>query len=524
MSNPDDQSQNGELYQIEQIRDVEERAKAQLPSGTLMRAAGAAAAVIAMSLLQTKPDNVSSLILAGPGDNGGDAFEVAHLLALQGIEVTVLQVSDSANYSKDASESRTRACDGTSNFTNLATFMENDAVVYDLIVDGLFGIGLSRAIDGLLAQLIQRLNALSELHQTPVLALDVPSGLHADTGRIIGENGVAIRATHTVTFIANKSGLHTGKGKDYAGQVITESLNIAPKLYPIAYATLVDEQSFHAFPFSRPQDSNKGNFGDVLVIGGAKGMLGAPLLAARTALFCGTGRVYIGFLASSSTMPLYDPTFPELMCRQARDCDFTKAVVAIGPGLGQGKEAHHFLRLALRQSKAIVIDADALNLIAINQDLKKLVRIRFEKQWQTIMTPHPLEAARLLNCDVTTIQNDRCTAAQKLAQTFNATIILKGAGTIIATPNGRLFINTTGNPSLATAGTGDVLTGICAAFLAQDLSASDAACLAVFTHGAAADHLVANGQGPIGISASELIPAIRLCLNKYGKHLKNKPS
>lgn len=211
---------------------------------------------------------------------------------------------------------------------------------------------------------------------------------------------------------------------------------------------------------------------------------------------------------------MFDNQHPELMCRNAQDLDLAKGIVVIGPGLGASAEATQLLSKALTEALRIVIDADALNLIASDAALQKLLTERYARNLATIMTPHPLEAARLLGVGTKEVQADRLNSAQNLASKFKACVILKGVGTVIASFNGATFINTTGNPALATAGTGDVLAGVCGALLAQAASEIDAACFAVWLHGQAADNLVAQGIGPIGLTASELTPAIRSCLNK----------
>ncbi len=320
-----------------------------------------------------------------------------------------------------------------------------------------------------------------------------------------------MHATHTLTFIGNKPGLHTGAGRDYCGQVIVDDLGIDPDLFPTPGGILIHPEMFAHVWQAREHDSNKGSFGEVVIVGGAAGMVGAPLLSARAALHCGAGRVYVGFI---STPLLTDSQYPELMCREAKNCNFDGPVLVIGPGLGDSSAAEQLLEQALTQAQAMVIDADALNLIAVRPSLQALLLLRHERPVATIITPHPLEAARLLGTSAQQIQADRWESARALAKKFMTTVILKGSGTIVTAPDTPISINTSGNPALATAGTGDVLAGICGALLAQHLPATEAARLAVWLHGHAADQLVAQGTGPVGLSASELIPAVRACLNQ----------
>jgi hydroxyethylthiazole kinase-like uncharacterized protein yjeF len=504
------------LYQIQQIQAIEATAKKMLPVGALMRAAGIAAAKLAISLLPKVHGKI--LVLAGPGDNGGDALEVAHLLAEEGLNVHILLLGKEQQYSLEARQSLQRAQHSQLQWISQTEVEKFPINHWNLVIDGLFGIGLNRPIEGAIATLITYINNKNQNHQTPILALDTPSGLDVNTGTIFGQQPIALRATHTISFIANKIGLHTTHGKDYAGQVHIDNLGIEHTLYPPAYAHLLTSKTFINSMPKRQHNSHKGTYGDVLVVGGAIGMTGAPLLAGRAALFCGAGRVHLGFL--DKLYPV-DHLHPELMCRSAQDSDFISAVVAIGPGLGSTEHARLQLQRALQESTALVIDADALNLIAAHDNLQELVRRRRQQDLRTIITPHPLEAARLLQTSVQTVQADRCGAAKKLADALQTCVVLKGAGSIIADAD-YLWINSSGNPSLATAGTGDVLTGVCAALLAQGLGSAHAACLAVYLHGKAADDSLLQGLGPIGLSASELIPAIRSALNTLTK-LQDNP-
>ena len=498
------------LYRIKEIRQIEAAVKETLAPGSLMQAAGSAAAEFAKRIIRAPNEKI--LVLAGPGDNGGDVLETAHLLSGAGLQVTAILCDASHPYSVDAQHSLQRAQVSGIQFINIDHFLNTDKERYGLIIDGIFGIGLTRAITGQIAALIQHVNQLSQKYHVPVLALDVPSGLNADTGQITGESGIVIQASHTITFIANKPGLHTAAGKDYSGHVELADLNIASNFRPAPSAFLSHPSMFSRLLGLRLNDSHKGSYGDVLIIGGADGMAGAALLAARSAIHCGAGRVYVGFIG---TPPMLDSAFPELMCRHAKELEFGTSVVVIGPGLGASDGAAQILSKALVEAKTLVIDADALNLIAKETSLQKLLTARHEKGLSTILTPHPLEAARLSGVGTKEIQSDRLNSAQNLANKFKSSVILKGAGTVIATFNGTSYINTTGNPALATAGTGDVLAGVCGALLAQHVSTNEAASFAVWLHGMAADQLVDQGAGQIGLTASELIPAIRSCLNKF---------
>ena len=514
------------LYDLAQLRDIEQRAQATLAAHTLMQRAGLAAADQAQSLIRPAPATGSMsasnpghdqpphvLIVAGPGNNGGDAFECGFHLAQRGWNVTLWMPLAATTPSPDYLQAmaRIRTCKITPiEATEAPDCQALAARSWSLVIDGLFGIGLTRALTDPLRSVVDTMNAID----APLLALDVPSGLNADTGAVpAGDNhaGVCVRATHTLTFIADKPGLHTGEGRDHAGAVIVADLGIDPALFPAPRARLSQPGLFAHAAQPRRHASHKGSFGDVQVIGGAAGMVGAALLAAHAALKAGSGRVLIGFVDAAQA-PQYDPLHPELMCRSAAALDFSEAALVIGPGLGTNAAASELVMHACACDAPLVLDADALNLVARSPALATAVRARANRSLATLLTPHPLEAARLLGTTAHAIQADRLGAAGTLASRFAATIILKGSGSVVA--DGDLVaINPTGNPALATGGTGDVLSGLCGALLAQGWPAREAALGAVWIHGKAADELVASGTGPVGVTATEIIDAARHVLN-----------
>jgi hydroxyethylthiazole kinase-like uncharacterized protein yjeF len=502
------------LYQVSEIRDIEKSNLAALPAGALMRRAGHAAAHLAKQLISPSVGNTEILVLAGPGNNGGDALEAACLLANEGEQVTVLLCADPDRLSGDALHALKRARNSA------ATFAEGDPVAtvnakpWSLVIDGLFGIGLGRPITGTLQDLVNAVNRLA----CEILALDVPSGLNADTGSILGSDRTAIRATHTITFIADKPGLHTGNGRDYAGKVHVASIGIDDSSFKGTRIHLSNVDMFAPCMRRRPHNSHKGSYGDVAVVGGAHGMSGAVILAARAAAKCGAGRVFAAFIGDT---PAYDSMQPELMCRRAQDIDFSAGMLVVGPGLGASQAAHEALSAALKHNAPLVLDADALNLIAAKPELQRMLA---QRTGDAIMTPHPLEAARLLQTSAQEVQAERLHAARELAKRFDSVVILKGSGSVIARPDGELNINNTGNPALATAGTGDVLAGICGALLAQSYPAWEAAIAAAWLHGRAADNLVLQGIGPIGLTAGELIPAVRTLLNQLTEQYARRPA
>ncbi len=471
------------LYSVAELRDIERAAAATLPPGSLMQRAGLAGAAAAHDLMAGQP----VLVLAGPGNNGGDALEVAANLAQAGVEVCVVHVAGSGAQAPETARALARAQASDARFIDSIPPDER----WGLVVDGLFGIGLGRPPAGRARALIDAVNALA----CPVLALDVPSGLDADSGAVMG---VAIRATRTVTFIGDKPGLHTFAGRDHAGEVVVARLDVD---LPEASAQLNDVALFAHSLVRRPHNAHQGSFGDVAIVGGAQGMAGAPVLAARAALFAGAGRVFIAALDPGAA---FDSMQPEIIFRDAVQFDGSASTLVLGPGMGSSATALGLLRKALDGTSPLVLDADALNLIAAHA-----LPVR-----GAIMTPHPLEAARLLGVTTAVVQGDRLAAAREMAARFNAIVILKGSGSVIANASGMAVINQTGNPGLASAGTGDVLAGVCGSLLAQGWPAWEAALGAVWMHGAAADLLVEQGCGPIGMTAGELPAAVRTVLNR----------
>jgi hydroxyethylthiazole kinase-like uncharacterized protein yjeF len=455
---------HGPVYLCEDIRRIE--LAAGQAERALMERAGAAAAELAATLAGDKGKDI--LVLAGPGNNGGDARVVARVLEEKFFRVTVA--------------TRPEEISGRS---------------WGVVVDGLFGIGLGRDLTGEHAALVEYANR----QRCPVLALDIPSGLHADTGRVLG---CAVRATHTITFIALKPGLLTLDGPDHCGEIVVADLNlpVAKLLAPSAW--VAGPELFRNLLKPRPRNFHKGMAGSLAILGGAAGMSGAALLAGRAALKMGAGRVYVGLLDEKVFLDFQNL---ELMLRHPDDAlgqDLDALVV--GPGLGQGERAATLVGAALASDLPCVLDADALNLIAEDPGLRQACARRSA---DTLLTPHPAEAARLLAAHTADVQADRVKAAKMLSSNLNAHVLLKGNGSILAARDGHWFINASGNPGMASAGMGDVLAGMLGALLAQRFSGESALVLGVHLHGAAADAVVKEGTGPVGLTASELIDAAR---------------
>ena len=434
-----------------------------------MERAGAAAATLAARLASERGKDI--LVLAGPGNNGGDARVVAARLQEQFFRVTVASGMEEV---PDKS--------------------------WGLVVDGIFGIGLAREVEGAHLRLVDYANRT----RCPVLALDVPSGIQADTGRVLGR---AVRATHTITFIGLKPGLLTLDGPDHAGEITVETLGLE---LPQASAWVAQPDLFREALKRRPRNFHKGQAGSLAVLGGAAGMTGAALLASRAALKLGAGRIYVGLLDEHEYI---DAVYPELMIRHVDDAlGLDLDALVVGPGLGTGERAETVVGAALASEFPLVLDADALNIISGNPDFRRACS---QRAAETLVTPHPAEAARLLGTNVATVQADRVKAARMMRENLNAHVVLKGAGSILAARDGHWFINASGNPGMASAGMGDVLAGMLGALLAQRYSGESAMVLGAHLHGAAADTLVAEGKGPVGLTAGEVIDAARKVWNSW---------
>ncbi len=501
------------LLKVAELRKIEAQHEsvATSRSFSLMELAGSAAARTAQNLCAA---DAAVLVCAGPGNNGGDAFVLARELHRRGKAVVVHFPGNAAALPTDARVAHRRCIDD--GITMHESVPEGN---FGLVVDGLFGIGLTRPIEGKYADLIARINAFAG----PVLALDIPSGLDADTGNILG---CAVRASHTITFIAAKPGLYTLAGPDHCGRIQLETLKLDVAAGSGAVLSLADYA--HCLR-PRLQNSHKGSNGSLAVIGGAEGMLGAAILAARAGLHLGAGRVFVGTLAPIAI----DPSQPELMMRNVASAVEHGTALVIGPGLGLSNDALEIIRRTLfgappairppstistnwrdpaHQAPPLLLDADALTLIGAHPVLAKNIA-RYPAP--LVLTPHPAEAARLLQCETDEIQADRVGAALRLARRFHAIVALKGCGTVVAHFDGRWRINTRGNAGLASGGTGDVLAGMTGALLAQSWPAWEALGAAVQLHGAAAEYCVQQGSGPIGLTASEIIGPARQLLNTW---------
>lgn len=481
------------LHTVEQVRALDRRAIDELgiPGYELMQRAAAAALV---RLRHHWPKARRIAVYGGPGNNGGDGFLLAALAREAGIETHVVALGESRG--EDAQRARREYEQGGGQVHAWHDGMPVPAV--DVHVDALYGTGLQRALSGDAAALARQIHATGQ----PVLALDVPSGVNADTGDV---PGAAMQANVTVTFIALKRGLYTGLAPGYTGTVQLESLGLPETLWQGVDA---DAELMHAWTLPpRPRQSHKGNNGHVLAIGGDHGTAGAIRLCSEAALRAGAGLVSVATRAEH--LIALNSARPELMAHEVNGPQALEAllpratVLAVGPGLGQGAWGHALWLTALEAKRPLVLDADGLNLLALEP--RGLADA-------AVITPHPGEAARLLGTDTASIGKDRYAAVRELARRYQAVAVLKGAGSLVAAPDGRVAVCPWGNPGMASGGMGDLLTGIIAALLAQGCDAWHAACLGVSLHARAGDVAASHG-GERGLIATDLLEPLRLLLN-----------
>lgn len=483
------------LHGVAASRQIESLAAAQLPPHTLMRRAGLAVAQLARAIA---PHARHVWIACGPGNNGGDGFEAALHLQSHGLKVSLTAIPG-AHEPQDARASRLRALQAG------VLISQAPPDQFDLAIDALLGLGAE--LDRQRPTTATVLDWLSRMQgsHSPLLAVDLPSGLNADTGS--GVSPGQARRAHTLSLLTLKPGLFTGQGRDRAGTVWFDPLGVEIDT-TLADAQLIGSDRLPCMNKAQsPHDSHKGRYGDVLVVGGASApggitMLGAALLAARAALHAGAGRVYVSALGSAPNA--MDPVQPELMWRPVPQRHQLDPACTLVCGCGGGPAISEVLPELLDCPGPMVLDADALNAIAAEPALGRQLRRRASRP--TVLTPHPLEAARLLQSTVGQVQSDRLQAARTLAAEFDCTVVLKGSGTVVASPAATPGINPTGNALLATAGTGDVLAGLIGAALARGLSAETAARLGVHHHGALADAWARSRPGQ-PLVASDLLGA-----------------
>jgi len=466
----------------------------QIPSYTLMTRAGEAALG---TLRSCWPSAQRIAVVCGPGNNGGDGYVLARLAREQRLEVVAVGLHEPARLQGDARRAYEDflAAGGT-----VGSWHANCLRGTDVVVDAIFGVGLSRPVGGVAAEAIAAINH-SDAH---VLALDIPSGLHADTGEILGD---AVRAERTITFLGLKLGFYLGEGPNCVGTVIFDALELPPHAlaHIEAAAVRIDEEAIAELLPPRRRTAHKGQQGSVLVIGGNIGMPGAARMTGEAALRAGAGLVTIA--TRHENVAAIVGARPELMCRGITSAHELTAliaradVIALGPGLGQDEWAHMMFETALANDRRAVVDADALNLLAKSP--------RANAHW--ILTPHPGEAARLLGKTAAEVQRDRLGAARDIARRFGGTVALKGAGTLVVSDEGLPAICDRGNPGMASPGMGDILTGVIAGVVAQTADLAAAARVGVLVHALAGD--MAARRGERGLLATDLFAHVPTCVN-----------
>ena len=481
------------LYRTQQVRELDRLAiqTAGISGFELMSRAGKEV----FDWIGRKWPNTQSLaIFCGAGNNAGDGYIIAGLALNAGLRASVYSLIDPENLKGDAllAYQNFIAVDG-----KVISFEADQVISADVFVDALLGTGLDRPVSGLYAEAIQTINHQAE----KVIAVDIPSGLNADTGSVMG---LAVKADATVSFIGLKQGLLTGLAAEYCGDIIYASLAVPDSVcaeVPVSAARVVKR----AWP-QRNRCAHKGSYGHVLVVGGDLGYSGAARLAGEAALRVGAGLVSVA--THSNHAGHMNSDRPELMChgvenaRQLTVLLEKASVVVLGPGLGQSDWAKELFAAAQAFQKPMVVDADGLNLLAQAPQKKS--------NW--ILTPHPGEAARLINCATSAIQHDRFAAAAAIQAKYSGVAVLKGAGTLIVSED-EVAVSTTGNPGMASGGMGDVLAGVIAGLLAQGFSLANAAQQGVFGHGWAADS-AAKKAGERGLLASDLMPYLRQWANQ----------
>lgn len=481
------------VYQVEQIRELERLASERfgISSEVLMARAGKAA----FDFMSRRFANAKRIaIFCGGGNNGGDGYVLAELAFERGMQVEIFQVGDASHLSPAALNAKNQ-CEKA----RIPIFVFQDKIDLhhpDLIVDAICGIGAQNAMRGDVVIAQETINRTG----VPVFALDIPTGVDADNGRLLGS---AIKATATITFIGLKLGLLTGNGASYSGELVVNDLQLPSDLinYVEPVAEKIHLSAYQQYLKPRLKDWHKGLSGHVLVIGGAAGFSGAARMAGMAALRVGAG------LVSIATDPANAPTMniecPELMCHAVQNAEdlqplLEKAtVIVLGPGLGQSDWAKTLWQHAIKTDLSLVVDADALNILAEHPQMSEY--------W--VLTPHPGEASRLLKQTTEEIQQDRLLAVKEIARQFGGAIVLKGAGTLVAAPNMLPGVCDKGNPGMATAGMGDILSGVIGGLLAQGIPLGEAARLGVVMHAAAGDMAAKDGER--GMIATDLLPYLR---------------
>ena len=493
-----------QLYTAEQVRQLDHLAIHQFGIDGFELMTRAARACFD-AICQRWPNLTTMQVFCGGGNNGGDGYLIARMAHEHNIKVSVQALKDPVHLKGDAQKAWL-ACDESGVF--IKDYDPATQLTADVIVDAMLGTGLSSEVQGQYLEVVNRINSSGK----PVCAADIPSGLCANTGQPLG---AAVKADLTVTFIGLKQGLFTGLAADYCGELKFARLDVPDEVFREVSPSceIITQQSLGYIIPRRLRTAHKGHHGHVLLVGGNYGMPGAIIMAAEAAIYSGAGLVSVA--TREEHLSALSIRRPEIMAHAVHDGTALKklvkgkGVIVIGPGLGRDDWALELLKKVLAADCALVMDADALNLISEHPQLHKA------RKFPMILTPHPGEAARLLNTSTIEIQQDRFTAVLSCCQAFNAITLLKGSGTLIS--NGHeITLCDAGNPGMAVGGMGDILSGLTGALLAQDVEPFEAAQLAAWVHATAADRLVSN-QGEIGLLATELLPEIRRQINRIHK-------
>lgn len=494
------------LYTAEQTRVLDSTAINEfgIPGIRLMQRAGHA---VFAEMLDRFPNVTAITIVCGAGNNGGDGFVVALLAKQKGLDVQLVCVGDERFPLALKGEALAAWEQLQAIYPSYELYRPGMSFRGGLLVDAMLGTGLSGKVRGLFYTAIEQFNASSKA----VISVDTPSGLCADTGRVLG---VAVHADITISFIGMKRGLLTGQAVDYCGTLLFDDLKVPDEVYeavPVNLFRTTEEDLGECLP-PRSKSSHKGRFGHLLVVGGDHGMGGAALLASEAAMRSGAGLVTLATRSEHVRASL--SRCPEIMVKgvdssaQLQPLLDKVDVIVVGPGLGQNAWAEQMLLTALEAGKPMVLDADALNLM-VSKNLFSKFELKQRNKW--LCTPHPGEAARLLGETVNDIEQDRFDAVERLQTVCGGTVVLKGAGSLVSAGDAS-YLCSAGNPGMSVGGMGDVLSGICGAFMAQKMSPENAARIAVYVHATAADY-IAQSQGEVGMLASDLFLTIPKVIN-----------
>jgi NAD(P)H-hydrate epimerase len=516
------------IVTAQQIRNIDRRATRDFGiSGPVLMENAAAGVLAEMERFFDGLSGMRVAIICGKGNNGGDGLALARRLSIRGIVVRIVLLASFSALKGEAKANLFTLRKMDVELTQNASVRDiSDVIAWsDIVVDAMLGVGLSSPLKGAYAFAAEQMNASGK----PVVAIDIPTGINADTGEIMA---TAVRADLTITMVALKRGLVLYPGATYAGEVRVVDIGMPTEVIDKEKITagFLTPGTANELLHHRDRDAHKGAFGHLLVVAGSPGKTGAAILAARGALRAGAGLVSVA--TPHNLVPIVQSQIVESMgIPSAESIDGTLGIgsdkellksadsmnaCVIGPGLSTHYETVQVVRnLIQRLTIPMVVDADGLNALVGSLDILKKVKAPI------VLTPHPGEMARLLGISSSDVQKDRVGCAASFAVKYKVTLVLKGAGTVIATPDGRVFINSTGNPGMATGGTGDALTGMIGSLLAQGYTAAQAACLGVYLHGLAGD-LAAKEKGEMGMIAGDLVEKIPAAINEtmHGHEMK----